>query len=57
VHEAVRIIPPLCSKCREPMALHSIQLVKTPGGEEVMQVFECENCGRLRALQGTSKAA
>jgi hypothetical protein len=45
---------PTCSKCKTPTGLHSIQIVSTPGGEERMNVFRCDGCGRLDARSSRS---
>jgi hypothetical protein len=36
---------PLCSKCKRPMAVHSVEIVKS--GAESVTVFVCRRCDRL----------
>jgi hypothetical protein len=53
----VQKIGPYCSKCEQPLVWHSTQQVKAAGNEETMDVFKCENCGRLTALPTIGSAA
>jgi hypothetical protein len=39
------------------MTFHSVQDVRTRDGQEIMQVYECENCNRLTAFRGLTAAA
>jgi len=50
-------IGPSCKKCKKPMTFHSVQDVRTRDGQEIMQVYECENCNRLTAFRGLTAAA
>ena len=45
---------PNCSKCEQATAWHSDQQVHTRDGDALMQVFNCEACGRLKALRVAS---
>ena len=38
---------PPCRKCKRPMDLHSVETVQAHYGPKSVQVFKCENCGRL----------
>jgi RNase P subunit RPR2 len=44
-----RIKRPSCPKCKRPMDWHSVETVQAYYGPKSVQIFECENCGRLAA--------
>ncbi len=39
--------PPACPRCDGPMTLHSVQPVE----DRNVNVFECKDCGRLKAIE------
>jgi hypothetical protein len=41
---------PPCLKCKRPMDWHSVETVQAYYGPKSVQIFECENCGRLAAI-------
>ena len=41
---------PSCPKCKQPMVWHSVETVQAYYGPKSVQIFECENCGRLTAV-------
>jgi hypothetical protein len=41
---------PPCLRCKRPMEWHSVETVQAYYGPKSVQIFECENCGRLTAL-------
>jgi RNase P subunit RPR2 len=55
MHETIQRTGPPCSKCKLPMAWHSDQEVHVRDGHQLMQVFECERCGRLTAYRVVSE--
>jgi hypothetical protein len=50
---------PYCARCEQPLVWHSTQQVKASdgNGEETMDIFRCEGCGRLSALPSVHSAA
>ena len=40
---------PSCPKCKQPMDWHSVETVQAYYGPKSVQIFVCENCGRLAA--------
>ena len=44
-----KIKGPSCPKCKQPMSWHSVETVQAYYGPKSVQIFECENCGRLAA--------
>jgi len=44
--------PAKCWSCDGLTQWHSQQWVDSPWGKQPMQVFECTNCGQLRAMAG-----
>jgi RNase P subunit RPR2 len=42
-----KIKAPSCPKCKQPMVWHSVQAYYGP---KSVQIFDCENCGRLAAV-------
>jgi hypothetical protein len=48
---AIQKCGPLCSRCKQFMAQHSVQNVRTQyGSHNKMLVFKCECCHRLSAI-------
>jgi len=48
---------PPCPKCEGPMNWDSDQIVSGRGGDEVMEVYKCDRCDRLRAVAPLKVAA
>ena len=40
---------PTCSKCKRAVRFQSVQVIATPSGDKMVDVFQCDSCGRLLA--------